>query len=327
MADHDAHDHTGIPGVPAGGYAPGGTDVAVADGGTGASTAAAARTNLGLVIGTDVQAFDADIPTVAASQAEMEAGTEAALRSMSPLRVSQAIAALGGGGGGGAPTGVKYVVAAADGTLTNEIILPALAGSIDIPAGGGSDHEFDAALSGWTTLGSPDALNANSDALSHLHIVKNATATLGLHGLYRASPSMPFTMTAKLSDAYIRADYNIAGIGVAEATPGKISGVDVWSSGGNPVIIGGDVWTNPTSWSAGTATLSSSFFGGFPIYLRIVATTSTNVAYYWSDNGMVWRLINGGHNPSMTIASVVLYVESGNATYPGEAFFDWVRFT
>lgn len=35
-----------------------------------------------------------------ASQAEMEAGTEAALRAMSPLRVAQAIAALAGGGGG-----------------------------------------------------------------------------------------------------------------------------------------------------------------------------------------------------------------------------------
>ena len=56
-----------------------------------AATQAAARSTLGLVPGVDVQAYDADIPTVAASQAEMIAGSETALRSVSPLRVRQAI--------------------------------------------------------------------------------------------------------------------------------------------------------------------------------------------------------------------------------------------
>lgn len=83
------------------------TPATIAEGGTGVASAGAARTALGLAIGSDVQAYDADIPTSAASQVEMETGTEAALRSMSPLRVAQAIAALTPAVAT-VPTGVSY---------------------------------------------------------------------------------------------------------------------------------------------------------------------------------------------------------------------------
>jgi hypothetical protein len=49
-----------------GGTITGITDLAVADGGTGASTPSAARANLGLAIGSDVQAWDANLDQIAA---------------------------------------------------------------------------------------------------------------------------------------------------------------------------------------------------------------------------------------------------------------------
>jgi hypothetical protein len=91
-------------------YRAGGTDVPLTDGGTGASNASDARTNLGLAIGVNVQAYDADLTTWAGITPGTGVGTALA------TNVGSAGAFVTFGGALGTPS---------SGTLTNCTGLPA----------------------------------------------------------------------------------------------------------------------------------------------------------------------------------------------------------
>ena len=73
------------------------TDVAVAHGGTGASSASSARTNLGVAIGSDVQAYDAQLDSLAALTANQVGGLVDLATLEAPASDGQFIVATGAG--------------------------------------------------------------------------------------------------------------------------------------------------------------------------------------------------------------------------------------
>lgn len=234
--------------------------------------------------------------------------------------------------GGGAPTTTPYVTTAVDAGLSAEIVIPGLAGSPDIAAGGADDDEFDqntsGTPSGWTSMGSPTAMDTNT-AKSHLHIQHNADAASSLRGVYKAyTPSFPFTVTAKVTGANaMRGSFNAFGLYVAEASPGKLAGIEhicntaaiAW-----PRLVFRRLYsTSPTAPSSETRLDWRD--AKDPVYLRIVATDADTLAFKFSYDGLVWITVESAYDPNFTIGAIALAISSESATYGMEAFFDWVR--
>jgi hypothetical protein len=121
------------------------------------------------------QSYDADIPTVVASQAEMEAGTSTANRTVTPLRVKQAILALAPEGG--SPGLVIYT---SSGTYTP----PAGIVGLEITAigGGGAGGGAYAGGAGKASLGGGGA--GGGCAIKHTTTIDSSYAVvIGAGGL------------------------------------------------------------------------------------------------------------------------------------------------
>jgi hypothetical protein len=285
-----------------GGYAPGGTDVAVADGGTGASTASGARTNLGLAIGTDVQAYDADIPTVSASQAEMEAGTEAALRSMSPLRVAQAIAALGGGGGS---------------TIQYPDLKP---GSLH--ATYGDDFAAAALDAKWTAragTGTFTTAYAQTRQVDGSHLAMALAAANGV--LYQNAPAGDFEWHVGGLRHYLGSGFGgMFGIAILNSSG---TGIGVVTYNDNSVYL-----ATITTWGYGVAvgTISAAMGNnqkrGDPYWLRLVKS-GTNYTGYASSNGHTWQFSAGPSSQSFTVAYLALGIFYSTGT--GQLLAEYVN--
>src|SRR5690606_34306971 len=101
---------------------------------------------------------------------------------------------------GGAPDNANYITGVASAGLSAETVIPGLRGSADIAgaAGGGITEEYDTSTTGlsWTTeagaVGTPDAVDSNTTALSYLYVRHGAGATSTFHGLRVWTPAGAF---------------------------------------------------------------------------------------------------------------------------------------
>jgi len=199
--------------------------------------------------------------------------------------------------------------------------IPGLSGSPDrLPASPSAyDDEFDT-LTGWTTLGTLDVLNV-TDFPSHLHM-KRAQAAWNVDGIYKAIPSMPFTVTCKMNDYFLKDNYEMHGLLLAEAGPGKLVHWGPWYVAGEN--MGYVIWNSRTSRNTYAYAAKSRLKTA---YLRLVVTSSTSVAFQYSEDGLIWVTMYTGINPGFTIAYVGLAMSGNDNADTVEGVWDWIRFS
>ena len=253
-----------------GGSIAGITDLAVADGGTGASDASGARTNLGLVIGTNVQAYDPDLTTWASITPGTGVGTALA------VNVGSAGAFTTFDGAGGTPSSM---------TLTNATGLP-IAGLVSststalgvgsLELGNASDTTLARSSAGNVTIegnliyragGTDVPITDGGTGSSTAADARTALAVVGLTDLAASTGAALVgsiqlgtgadarTVQAKLRDVFSVKDFGATGDGVTNdraAIQEALDAVSALADGGEVVcppgvyVLGGTTLTVPS---------------------------------------------------------------------------------
>lgn len=227
------------------------------------------------------------------------------------------------GGGGGAPTDANYLTTASNGTLSAEVVIPGLAGHADRAGIGGSAfaEEYDTSTTGLTwTPSTPNTVDANTTALSHLYIRSNdTTERFG----YRAfSPAGDFDVRCKLVNALRSGGTSFGGVGLMVASADNTVRVLVAPDNGQQntrASISAFTYASSTYTQRGSSWLYIT-----PPYLRISRVGSA-VSQWFSHDGLGWTLI-ATTTFTITPTQVGFRVTGGN-TPDFEAHIDWLRAT
>jgi hypothetical protein len=237
-------------------------------------------------------------------------------------RINGSNVALGAGGGGGAPTTSEYITSASDGGLSNEVVIPGLAGHADRAGIGGAGvaYEFDSGASPLTWSAAVDSEDVDTTFPSHLYVVDNGAAeTLGT---FAYAPAGAFDLRCKLS---MGMDAIVAGAGAslivgdsAMNNRCRLSLALDTSLTPDAAVINAHTYAASTYTQRGASVQA----GGNNAYLRITRDGSNNNSFYWSTDGITWVFIA---TQSLTYtaakAGISLILGSQNV----RVAVDWIR--
>jgi hypothetical protein len=227
-----------------------------------------------------------------------------------------------GGGGGGAPTTSEYITSAADGTLSNEVVIPGLAGHADRAGIGGAGvaYEFDSGASPLTWSAAVDAETVDSTIPSHLYIQDNgATETLGT---YTWAPAGAFDIRCKLSmgaEVGTSASGPAAGLVVGDTTlANRLLIILLFDGATDKHVLDAYTYTASTYTQRGARNQIGTNF----IYLRLVRDGSNNCSFYYSMDGLTWVLVA---TQSFTFTADKAGIRIAAASLVTNVAVDWIR--
>lgn len=196
---------------------------------------------------------------------------------------------------------------------------------------GAPDTAFEFAsssLTGLTTFGTPDILDADTTIPDHLYI-EDKNGSWQFCGVY-AAVTAPCTIITRVADDALRgaagSTFPWIGAFVGQAAPGKMDINAIRYGGGGARQPSGYLASGPTDSTGSSEVTGPISHVSPPYFLALVATSDTSVAWYFSHGGRVWMRLAAARNGSMTIGSAGVLITAGLDNTNGmAAVFDYIR--